>query len=177
MVQYATAAQLAGYLQKDVDTFSADQVLQIASALFSSEADTMWAATSVTWSEVVCGGGKIQLPFRPVTAVSAVRVNGVAITGWTLRLNALYRVGGFGSWLSFPPDLAEVDLTHGYTAVPDDVKGAVLDTAAQAYDIPVGAVVSESIDDWAVRYAKSGGLQLTESAVDIAAGYHGPIAA
>jgi hypothetical protein len=177
MVQYATAAQLAGYLQKEVDTFSADQVLQIASALFSAEADTMWAATNVTWS--TRGGPRrcIELPFRPVTAVSAVRLNGVTIAGWTLRLNALYRDAGFGSWLAFPPDQVDVDLTHGETTVPDDVKGAVLDTAAQAYDIPVGAVVSESIDDYAVRYAKSGGLQLTEMAVSLAVGYRGTFAA
>jgi hypothetical protein len=180
VVQYATASQLAGYLQRDagIDTYSAEQVLQTASALFSAEADTMWAATAVTWSKVVYGGTRLDLPFKPVTAVSAVRVSGVAITGWTLVKNALYRLAGFGSWAAFPPDLVEVDLTHGYTSATDDVKGAVLETAAQAYDVPVGAVVSESIDDYAVRYMTTGGgLQLTASALALAAGYRGALIA
>jgi len=50
----------------------------------------------------------------------------------------------------------------------------VLETAAQAYEIPVGAVLSETIDDYAVRYATTGGgLQLTSSAAAVAASYRG----
>jgi hypothetical protein len=174
MPLYATASELASFLQKDLDTSSATLVLTIASARFAHEADTAWSATTVTYST---RGGPytcLELPYRPVTAVSQVRLNGVVITGWTLRLNALYRVTGFGASWSYLPDQVDVDLTYGYTTVPDDVKGAVLETAAQAYDIPVGAVISESIDDYAIRYATTGGgLQLTKSAADLAAGYRG----
>jgi hypothetical protein len=174
MALYASAAELASYLQKDLDTASATLVLTIASGRFAHEADTAWSATTVTYSTRGGPCTELELPFKPVTAVSAVRLNGVTITGWTLRLNALYRLAGFGAWWSYLPDQVDVDLTYGYTSVPDDVKGAVLETAAQAYEIPVGAVVSESVDDYAVRYATTGGgLQLTPSAAAVAASYRG----
>lgn len=179
MVQYATAAELASYLQKpSVDTASADLVLQIASAEFSRAADTMWAATTVTWTTLGRGRTVLEPPYKPITAVAQVRVNAVVITGWSLVVGKLYRSTGFGTCGSFPPDEVAVDLTHGLTAATDDVKGKVLETAAQAYEIPVGAIVSESIDDWAVRYATTGGgLQLTPSAAELAASYRGALIA
>lgn len=178
MVQYATAPELASYLKKDLDTASATLVLQIASAEFSRVADTMWAATAVTWTTLGRGRTVLEPPFKPITAVVQVRVAGVVITGWSLVAGKIYRSTGFGFCGSFPPDETAVDLTHGFTTATDDVKGAVLETAAQAYEIPVGAIIAESIDDWAVRYATTGGgLQLTTSAADLAAGYRGPLIA
>lgn len=178
MVQYALDTELASYLQKDLDSASAALVLQVASAEFSRVADTMWASTSVTWTTLGHGWTVLEPPFKPITAVAEVRVNGAVITGWSLVAGKLYRQSGFGVGGNFPPDEVEVDLTHGYTSASDDVKGAVLETAAQAYEVPVGAVVSESIDDYAVKYATTGGgIQLTKSAADLAAGYRGPLIA
>jgi hypothetical protein len=179
MVQYATASELAGLLQKDLDTYSADQVLQLASALFSRRARTWWAASTATYTTAGVGVTRIDLPYRPVTAVTAVRVNGVVQpVDYTLRRHYVYRDLGFGDAWSSPPDEVQIDYTHGYTSVPDDVKGAVLEMAAQAYEVPVGAVVSESIDDYAVRYATTGGgMQLTSSAAALAAGYRGVLIA
>lgn len=178
MVQYATATELAGKLQKDLDTYSADQVLTLASGRFSAEADTWFASTAVTYTTTGTPGVSIPLPFRPVIAVLAVRINGVVVTGWTLVKRTLWRPAGFGAGCAIPPDEVQIDLTHGYTAVPDDVKAEVLDVAAQAYEIPVGALVSESIDDYAVKYATTGGgLQLTRSAKDLALMYRGTLAA
>jgi hypothetical protein len=172
MALYATASELASYLQQDLDTASATLVLTVASDRFASEADTAFTATSRTYSTVVDGCTELELPFRPVTAVSAVRVNTVTITGWVLRLNSLYRTAGFGYRYGWPPDQLDVDLTYGFTTVPDAVKGAVLEIAAQAYQLPVGAMISESIDDYAVRYANTaGGLQLTAGAAALAASY------
>lgn len=175
---YATAEELAGYLQKDLDTYSATQVLTLASSLFSQAADAWWSPQSSTYTRTGTRLTALTLPFLPVTAVSAVRINGVAVTDFTLIDGTLYRAAGFGSSSATPPDLLEIDLTHGYATASDDVKGAVLETAAQAYDIPVGAVVAESIDDYAVKYATTGGgLQLTKSASDLAASYRGPLVA
>lgn len=178
MTLYATASELASIVQGDVDTATATLVLQSASAMFSRAADTWWTATTVTYQVRGNGWLHLELPFRPVTAVSQVRVNTVVVTGWTLVKNVLYSTTGFGTWGAFPPALVEVDLTHGYTTVPDDVKAAVLETAAQAYVLPVGAVTSESIDDYAVRYATTGGgLQLTTSARALAESYRGSLVA
>ena len=178
MATYPTASELASWLQKDLDTATAELVLAAATAEFVRVADTAFAATPVT--HTVVGGWTrcIELPYRPVISVSEVRVNGVVITGWALRKNAVYRDGGFGTYGAFPPDEVAIDLTHGITAQADDVKGAILETAAQAYDVPVGAVASESIDDYAVKYmASGGGIQLTAAAKDLAENYRGPLIA
>jgi hypothetical protein len=175
---YPTASELASWLQQDVDTASATLVLEAATATFVRVADTAWVDTPITWTTVGYGQLVLEPPFKPITALSAVRVNGLAITGTSLVKNKLYRLAGFGTCGNFPPDEVEVDLVHGITADADDVKGAILETAAQAYEIPVGAVTSESIDDYAVRYATSGGgLKLTASAQALAEGYRGPLAA
>jgi hypothetical protein len=151
MVMYATPAELAGRLQKDLDTYTATQALTLASGDFSVAADTWFAPTAVTWTTDVYGETLLRLPYRSVTAVSAVRVNGVVVTGWSLRNGRLYRAAGFGSWSSLQPDVAEVDLTHGLTAPSDDVKRAVLDMAAADYDNPT-KVASEQVDDYRITY-------------------------
>jgi hypothetical protein len=154
VVIYATAAELAGYLQQDLDTYSATQALTLASAEFSRVADTVFAATSVTWSTIGDGCVVLEIPYNDVTAVSAVRVNSVAITGWTLRLGVLYRAAGFGYAYAWPPYQVDVDLTYGQTSVPDDAKLAVLEIAGGTYEHPEGWT-SESIDDYTVRYDPS----------------------
>jgi hypothetical protein len=182
-VQYATASELASYLEQDVDTSTATLALQVASALFSTRADTMFAATTVTYQAPATGYRWVQLPFRPITAISAVRVitsTGVTttLTDYTRIKRTLYRVGGFGTPGAFPPDLLEVDLTHGLVPCPDDVKGAVLETAGAAYSSPDVTVKSESIDDYTVSSAaNSGGVMLTPAAKDLADLYRGTFAA
>lgn len=178
MALYATASELASYLQQDLDTSTATLALTTASALFAREADTAFTATTTTWVTTGGAGTDIELPFRPVTAVSAVRLNGVVITGWTLRANALWRSAGFGTYYAFPPDELAVDLTYGYTSVPDDVKQAVLEMAAGVYHNPTGAI-SETIDDYTVRFAasSSGGGFTGSTWRDVARNYRGPLVA
>jgi hypothetical protein len=165
VVQYATASDLASYLQQDVDTATADLVLQMASDRFSLAAATWFTPMSVTYTTTGTVAPSIRLPFRPVRSVSAVRVNGVAVTGWTLVKNTLWRPAGFGTACRIPPDEVEIDLSHG-------------EDAGAAYAIPVAAVAGESIDDYQVRYsAAGGGMQLTRSAMELAAQLRGTFAA
>jgi hypothetical protein len=178
VVQYATATELAGYLQQDLDTYTATQVLTLASGQFSQAACTWFASTSATYATTGTPCVSIPLPFRPVTAVSAVRINNVAVTGFTLVKNTVYRAAGFGTSCAIPPDEVEIDLTHGYATVPDDVKAAVLETAAAAYSVPVSAVIGETIDDYSIRYsAAGGGVQLTSAARTLAEQYRGSLIA
>jgi len=129
------------------------------------------------------GGTKLWLPFRPVTAVSAVRVisqsaGTTTLTDYTRIKSWLYRAAGFGAYYAIPPDLVEVDLTHGYATCPDDVKGAVLETAGAAYLSPDITTVRESIDDYTVQSsASAGGVQLSQSAYTLAGLYRGTFAA
>ena len=90
----------------------------------------------------------------------------------------LYRLIGFGVPGMFPPDALEVDLTHGWAAVPDDVKGAVLETAGAAYMNPDVSTSSESIDDYSVHSAPNiGGMMLSPSAAMLADLYRGTVMA
>jgi hypothetical protein len=173
---YASEEELASYLQvATVDTATATLVLETASAKFSLRAATMWAPTEVTWTAVADGCTKIRLPFRPVISVEEVRVDGEVITDWTLINGVLYRTAGFGTY-AFPPQALEVDLIYGHAEATDDVKGAVLETAASAYQSPDAGVQSESIDDYAVRRSTAG-LALSPSAAILADLYRGTFAA
>lgn len=181
-VMYATAEELASYLQQDVDTSSATLTLQTASQLFSVRANTWFAPTTVTYQVAASGWRQLTLPFRPVTAVSAVRIINDAgttvITDYRRIKSVLYRLAGFGTPFAFPPDLLEVDLTHGYATVPDDVKGAVLETAGAAYSSPDVTTKSESIDDYSITSAaNSGGVMLSPAAATLADLYRGTLAA
>jgi hypothetical protein len=173
-VQYATASELASYIQSDVDTSTAVLLLQLASAEFNREADTSFTPITATWSEAGNGGLVMIVPWRPITAVTAVRIAGTTVTDYSRIEQRFYRTGGWGSPWAFPPDLIEIDLTYGYATVPDEVKAAVLETAAQAYQQPASTIAAESIDDYRVRYnANTGGVQLSASAMKLAADIRG----
>lgn len=153
MAMYATPTQLAGFLQKDLDSYSATQALETATERFSKRARTRWAATTSVYSFDATFSTSIALPYRPVTAITAVRVNGTPIAvDYTLRRNKLYRLAGFGNPYAWPPDAVEIEYTYGHTAVPDDVRLGVLELAGSIYEHPDSGVVSESIDDYRVTY-------------------------
>jgi len=182
-VSYATPTDLASFLKQDVDTSTATLALATASQMFSTRANTMFNATTVTYQTQGLGYRQLNLPFRPVTAVAQVRVvnqfsGTLVITDYSRIKTVLYRLIGFGVPGMFPPDMVEVDLTYGYTAPGDDVKGAVLETAATAYVNPVAATVSEQIDDYVVKSSPNiGGMMLTPSAAILADLYRGTIMA
>jgi hypothetical protein len=175
--QLATAAELASWLQQDVDTSTANLVLTAASARFELESGTKFSSTAATYQVEGRGQPVISLPRGPVIAVSAVRVAGVtlAASDYTLVISNLYRVIGWGRiwgstvptapYVGFPPELVEVDYTYGYTTVPDDVKGVVLETAGVAYQSPNPGNIYEGIDDYIVKSAPdAGGIQLSPAA-------------
>jgi hypothetical protein len=182
-VLYASASELASYLQQDVDTSTATLVLQTTSQLFTLRANTAFLPTTVTSQVAGNGWSRITLPFRPVISIQAVRIvtafNGTTtITDYTRIKQVLYRLAGWGVRCAFPPDMIEVDLTHGMAAVPDDVKGAVLESAGAAYSSPDVSTKSESIDDYSVSFsANAGGVMLSPAAATLADLYRGTFAA
>lgn len=182
-VMYASPTDLASYLKQDVDTSTATLSLQIASQLFSTRADTMFAPTTVTYRTVGVGYRQLFLPFRPIISIQQVRIinqfsGTLVITDYAQIKRVLYRLIGFGVPGMFPPDAVEVDLTHGYATVPDDVKGAVLETAATAYVSPDIATTSETIDDYSVHFSSTSmGAMLSPSAALLADLYRGTVMA
>lgn len=182
-VMYATASELASFLKQDVDTSTATLALQTTSQLFTVRAHTAFTPTTVTYQVIGLGYRQLQLPFRPITSVSAVRIVSDAtgtttITDYSRIKTVLYRLIGFGVPGMFPPDMVEVDLTHGYATVPDDVKGAVLESAGAAYMNPDITTKSEAIDDYSMSAApNSGGIMLSPAAQALADLYRGIFAA
>jgi len=181
-VKYATEAELASFLKQDIDTSTATLALQTASALFSTRAQTWFAPTSTTWSTPGMGARQLFLPFRPIISIDAVRIITLAgttvVTDWKLIRGVLYRLAGFGVPGVFPPDEVQIDLTHGYAAPGDDVKGAVLETAGAAYMSPDITVAQETIDDYTIKAAlNAGGMSLSPAAQMLADYYRGTIAA
>lgn len=177
-VMYATPAELASYLKQDVDTSTATLVLQTASELFAQAAHTRFEPTAVTYQTQGSASSELTLPFWPIISIDAVRVAGVTVTDYTRIGQILYRAARWGGYYYVLPPLVEVDLHHGYPSAGDDVKGAVLETAATAYMSPDPSTVSEQIDDYVVRTAANiGGMMLTPAAEKLARMYQGPLVA
>jgi hypothetical protein len=175
MTMYASVADLASFLQQDVDTSTAILVLTKMSALFDQRAKSHWGdPVAVTYSKPGTGTAEIVMPLAPLVAVTAVRVKGVTITDYTVIEQSLYRRVGWGSRWAFPPDLVEVDYTYCYPTVTDDVAAAVLESAGAAYMSPDITTLAETIDDYSFKSApRAGGMQLSESAAALADWYAG----
>jgi hypothetical protein len=104
------------------------------------------------------GDRSLELPGKPVTAVSAVEVDGVAVTDFLLTDSGnLWCRDGWGC--ADDPVSVEVTMTHGLPTVPAHVVQLVCDLAiAGAAAAPDGAhdprVVAERIDDYSVTFAQ-----------------------
>lgn len=107
-------------------------------------------------------GPWLELPQRPVTAVSSVQVNGQDVAEWKQVGDRLYRPYGW-AWPSvdvIPPlapfgVLSTVTVTYdaGYATVPPVIAMVCINAAMRAFDNPTG-VLRESIDDYTRDYSR-----------------------
>lgn len=134
---------------------AADTYFAVASALIR---DAAGSPVSETTSTVVleARGGRLHLPGQPVTDVSAVSVDDVAVTDYKLRSGALTRPCGFAEGAE-----VEVTYTHGLPAVPADIVDLVCRLVGQELvkfrESPEGAltdkpVIQERIGDYSATY-------------------------
>lgn len=144
--------------------------LDVASALVREAAGS---PISETTSTVVLEGervSRLRLPGPPIRSVSAVLVDGQAVTGWKLASGALYGAAG---WRPGPdPSDVEVTYVHGLPTVPADIVDLVCRLAGQelsAFRSGEGtasrALKSERIGDYAAEYdtdAETGTMSLTQ---------------
>jgi len=177
-VLYCTVAELSSFLKQDVDTSTATLAIQLTSELFAKRAHTRFESTATTYTQPGVNSFQIILPFQPLIAVQQVRIKSVVVTDFTVIGPSVYRRAGFGTWWAFPPDLVEIDYTHGYATVPDDVKGAVLESAGATYINPDITLRNESIDDYSYRSEpNTGGVSLSPNAIVLADFYAGVLVA
>jgi hypothetical protein len=165
--QLATRAQLAAALQKDVaslNTATADVWLNAATAVVQ-EAAGFQRILRVTDEQITLTGTTdswLRLPQIPVVSVSAVTLDGEALTagaagsgGSTYRLRGtrLWRGDGWQKYCGEPSE-ASVTYTHGYADTAQGIelaRGTVISLARIPYDNPT-AVAREQIDDYQVAY-------------------------
>lgn len=157
MTDLFTLPELASYLQRDLDTSTA--TLAQAAGQRIVRTYLRQDITTATYTGVklrIFPNGKawrVDLPQRPVTAVSSVAVNGT-----TYVLGTNYAWDGLSPYIrladltyttaAFQDDpVATVTYTAGYATIPDDVKNVAIAVAGRQYDNPRG-LRSESIDDY-----------------------------
>lgn len=155
--QLVTPAELASFLQQDLDAATADLLINLATAKVQAAAGQRLIEatdTAVIDVEIYEFDEYLPLPQLPVRSVATVLLNGTAITDWFLRKQQLWRLLGW-SWNALAPSQVKVTYTHGY---PDGAqmlelaRSFTFALAGAGYGNP-GGVTSEKIDDYAVSYA------------------------
>jgi len=156
----ATAADLRNLLDETEDTLSGDKaevVLRISSSAVRMAARQ--DITAVTGDTVVLLGDPgcwLDLPQRPVSAVTSVKVDGSAVTDFKVFGSRLWRRCG---WETCPgePAAVEVVYSHGYEAWDDKLEyasGIALTLAAKLFTNVVGAT-GMSIDDFSLQFTQT----------------------
>jgi hypothetical protein len=163
-----TAEELASLMQQDLDTATATLAIEIATGVVQSAAGQR--IIEVVDDEAVIeldandNSPYLPLPERPVTAVTSATIGATAVTDFQPQLSRgrLWRSMGWRSATlpySYTPSTATVVYTHGYPAGHQKLqlaRSVVFDLAKTGYNTAAGsgAIVSEQIDDYAVRYAE-----------------------
>lgn len=162
----ATAADLValGLTVDASETTIVANYLAVASAAIREAAGSPISQTESTVTVEGEADQRLRLPGSPVTAVSAVLLDGVAVTDWRLRTDRLWRFGGWAGCDG--PSEVTVTYTHGLPEVPADlvdlvgrlVAGALASYRAEDNGASLGTqvVTSERIGDYAVTYGGDG---------------------
>lgn len=140
----ATPTELAGKLQRDVDTYSATQALEQATGCLQDLLGQHVLQVLDDVAEFDGGERVLWLPQRPVLAVGAVTTLDRWDTPYTPVIGVDYRIrsnkkrliwSGYGKcW----PEQVTVTYSHGYAAdaIPQAIKRACLTVAAGLYNNP-----------------------------------------
>jgi hypothetical protein len=166
---FATAAELASYLQMSVDTASAELVLDLASgAIRAATGQTIDRVTNNAAKVRAPRGYELVLPQRPADAPTLVKVGGVAVTDYSVDTDTagrtvLWRASGWlaNDLITGAPMRVEVTYSHGYATIPSEVKRVCLQAAGRGYRNPEG-LRSETIGAESYTYATE-----TNAAVDL----------
>jgi hypothetical protein len=164
--QLATPEDLASLLQQDLDRSTTELLIECATAVVQRAAGGQRIIQVVDDETVIYRDGFedqrwLDLPQRPVTAVTSVTIGTDPSTDWFPQYNRsrLYRDAGWRSstWTAASgPSAVTVVYTHGYA--PGDqrlqlARSATLMLASRGYSNPTGSVTREQIDDYSVQYA------------------------
>ena len=141
-----TAEELAGYLQRDLDRFSAELAIRGASGVVRTFCG--WNLSQVVETLTVDANGSVSvnLPTLQLNDVTEVRVDGQVLDpsqyGWGANgvLVARYR---------WPDGLRRIaaDVDHGYDPIPDELRIVASTIAGRLYSNPEGLTQKSSGDN------------------------------
>lgn len=163
MGSFATNQELADFLQIDVGKLRAGTAaLMLRMATAAIQGATGQKIEQVIDDEIVLEGNwtaELELPQRPVTAITAIQVEGeaaLAIGDFKFtREGKITRLDG-GDWGGDGAHVT-VTYTHGYEQIPDVIRGVCWAAAARAYANPTGAVREDIGEGYVVRHAEGQG--------------------
>jgi hypothetical protein len=146
------------------ETAAVNVHLDVASTLVRDAAGSP-ISESVSTVTLEGRGGRLHLPGGPVTAVSDVVVDGVAVSDYKLLSGSLTRSCGF----DYGTEVV-VTYMHGLSTVPADIVDIVCRLVGQELvalrngDVTSRGITSERIGDYAVTYsdAETGTMCLSE---------------
>lgn len=147
MESLVTADEFAGYLQRDLDRYSAELALAGASGLVRIYCG--WPISRIAADVLTVdshGGTALMLPTLRLNAVTAVGLaDGTTMdaSAYTWGTNGvLYKADGW----PIGPRAATATVDHGYDPVPDEVRIVVCAVAARLYSNPEGLASKSSGD-------------------------------
>jgi len=140
-----TTTDLAAYLQRDLDQYSADLAVRGASGLVRTYCGWGISRAVETLTVDANGGISVNLPTLKLNDVTAVRVDGELLDPDD------YMWGGNGVLVArhrWPGRLraVEADVDHGYDPTPDEVRIVVSVMAGRVYANPEGLIQRSSGD-------------------------------
>lgn len=172
MAPFATVAELRDYLQNpDLTTNEAALALDIASGAIRDHVG--WSITAETGVDLTLdsyGERRLFLPTMRLTAVTSVTEDGTELTvdddfAWS-QTGVLRRISAY--WPRKERSV-QVVFTHGWSIVPDSIKGVALSAAGRVVANPEG-LRSYSLDGVTESFATpSGEVTLTLMKQEIAA--------
>ena len=155
-----TADDLADYLgETNTDAFETKANIIIPAAQGSVQRYCNLVQLEEIEDDVITMAGSysaaITLPRGPVSSVSAITIDGFAVSDWDLVEDTLIRTGMDDQISSInrprglhwggPDVIVAVTYTHGLSTPPPEVLGVIYDIATRAWANPVG-VRSQSIE-------------------------------
>jgi hypothetical protein len=158
--QLCAPSDLASLLQQDLDASTAALVIEAATAVVQSlTGQRIIEVVGDTATLLGTTDGWLDLPQRPVSAVTSVTLDGSAVSEGTAT--GTYRRHGSRLWRDCgwatchtEPSTVVVVYAHGYAAGSQELqfaRSAVLSLARGAYSSPSGAT-REAIDDYSVQF-------------------------
>lgn len=172
MTAFATIDDVGVYMNRSLSTGEAAQAQMLLNIATSNiQQETHQTVTLVEDDVAVLRGSfgsVLTLPERPVVDITAVEIDGTALTAstgytwdgkqklyrgtWSFNGGSWLRLGS--PYLDWGGNQAQVEVTysHGFSAIPDAVKGVCLAMVARGMSSPGGGVKSETLGPYSVAY-------------------------